>query len=76
MKPLCGASPLKAPSSPLSRRQVLALKQYFSTRNYTVLVLDDKSSESGDVQLHSIAHGVLSWVAPEVRRSLLDYSPL
>jgi circadian clock protein KaiC len=47
--------------SPLRyRRQVLALKQYFSTRRCTVLVLDDKSAESGDVQLHSIAHGVLS----------------
>lgn len=42
------------------RRQILALKQYFSTRNCTVLVLDDKSAEAGDLQLHSIAHGVVS----------------
>ena len=42
------------------RRQILALKQYFSTRRCTVLVLDDKSAEAGDLQLHSIAHGVIS----------------
>lgn len=42
------------------RRQILALKQYFSTRRCTVLVLDDKSAEPGDLQLHSIAHGVIS----------------
>lgn len=42
------------------RRQILALKQYFTTRNCTVLVLDDKTSEPGDLQLHSIAHGVIS----------------
>jgi circadian clock protein KaiC len=42
------------------RRQILALKHYFSTRQCTVLVLDDKTSEPGDLQLHSIAHGVVS----------------
>lgn len=42
------------------RRQVLALKQYFSRRACTVLMLDDKTSETGDGQLHSIAHGVIS----------------
>ncbi len=42
------------------RRQILALKHFFSTRHCTVLVLDDKSSEEGDLQLHSIAHGVIS----------------
>ena len=44
------------------RRQILALKHYFSTRACTVLFLDDKSgSGSGsDLQLHSIAHGVIS----------------
>lgn len=42
------------------RRQILALKQYFSTRRCTVLVLDDKTAEPGDLQLHSIAHGVVS----------------
>ena len=42
------------------RRQILALKHYFSTRACTVLMLDDRSSEPGDVQLHSIAHGVIT----------------
>jgi len=42
------------------RRQVLALKQYFATRSCTVLLLDDKTSEPGDLQLHSISHGVIS----------------
>ena len=42
------------------RRQILALKHFFTTRACTVLVLDDKSSSGSDVQLHSIAHGVIS----------------
>ena len=42
------------------RRQILALKHYFSSRKCTVLLLDDKTSETGDQQLHSIAHGVIS----------------
>ncbi len=42
------------------RRQVLALKQHFSNRGCTVLLLDDKTSEPGDLQLHSICHGVVS----------------
>ena len=41
------------------RRQVLALKAFFSTRNCTVLLLDDHSSTHDDLQLHSIAHGVI-----------------
>jgi circadian clock protein KaiC len=42
------------------RRQILALKRFFAKRACTVLMLDDKTSEAGDVQLHSIAHGVVS----------------
>jgi circadian clock protein KaiC len=42
------------------RRQVLALKSFFSTRQCTVLLLDDRSASHDDLQLHSIAHGVLS----------------
>src|SRR6201996_6694072 len=42
------------------RRQILALKRYLATRECTVLLLDDNSSEPGDLQLHSIAHGVIS----------------
>src|SRR6185312_15905672 len=41
------------------RRQVLALKQFFTQRGCTVLLLDDRTSERGDLQLHSIAHGVI-----------------
>jgi len=41
------------------RRQILALKQFFSARDCTVLLLDDKTSHS-DQHLHSIAHGVIS----------------
>lgn len=41
------------------RRQILALKQFFATRKCTVLLLDDKSSPEGDMQLHSLAHGVI-----------------
>lgn len=41
------------------RRQVLALKHFFLTRSCTVLLLDDRTSDSRDLQLHSLAHGVL-----------------
>jgi circadian clock protein KaiC len=41
------------------RRQILALKDYFSGRACTVLVLDDQSAEDSDMQLRSIAHGVI-----------------
>lgn len=41
------------------RRQILALKQFFAARACTVLLLDDKTSQS-DQHLHSIAHGVIS----------------
>lgn len=49
------------------RRQILALKQFFSGRNCTVLLLDDRTSEESDLQLHSLAHGVvtLQQLAPE-----------
>jgi circadian clock protein KaiC len=42
------------------RRQVLALKQFFVGRGSTVLLLDDRTSDPGDLQLQSLAHGVLS----------------
>ncbi len=41
------------------RRQLLALKQFFAGRETTVLLLDDRSAEGSDMQLQSIAHGVL-----------------
>jgi len=42
------------------RRQILALKRYFATRECTVLLLDDNTSDPSDIQLHSIAHGVIT----------------
>ena len=48
-------------SNPLMyRRQVLALKQYFTNRSCTALLLDDRTAENGDLQVRSIAHGVIS----------------
>ena len=41
------------------RRQILALKHYFSGRQCTVLLLDDLTGEGHDLQVQSIAHGVL-----------------
>ena len=41
------------------RRQLLALKRYFAGRGMTTLLLDDRSGEGSDVQLQSIAHGVI-----------------
>ena len=49
---------LLAQNSLRYRRQILALKHFFTGRKCTVLLLDDFSSEKGDLQLHSIAHGV------------------
>src|SRR4029450_6786149 len=41
------------------RRQLLALKQYFRGRQCTVLLLDDLTSSGRDLQVQSIAHGVI-----------------
>lgn len=51
---------LLAQNSLRYRRQTLALKQFFVGRGCTVLLLDDKTSEVRDLQLHSISHGVIS----------------
>jgi circadian clock protein KaiC len=40
------------------RRQMLALKQFFIGRQCTVLLLDDRLTES-DLQLHCLTHGTL-----------------
>jgi circadian clock protein KaiC len=42
------------------RRQILALKQYFSRQHATVLFIDDRTSDESDMHLHSLAHGVIS----------------
>jgi len=41
------------------RRQILALKQFFKGRKCTVLLLDDMTSMDHDLQVQSIAHGVV-----------------
>ncbi len=41
------------------RRQILAIKQFFNGRDCTVILLDDKTAPDGDLQLHSLAHGVI-----------------
>jgi circadian clock protein KaiC len=42
------------------RRQILALKQYFAGQQSTVLLLDDKVADEHELQVQSIAHGVVS----------------
>jgi circadian clock protein KaiC len=47
--------------SPLRyRRQILALKHFFGLCKCTVLLLDDRTADAGDLHLHSIAHGVIT----------------
>jgi circadian clock protein KaiC len=41
------------------RRQVLALKEFFSGRACTVLLLDDKTAGDHYLQLQSLSHGVI-----------------
>jgi circadian clock protein KaiC len=59
---------LLAQNSLRYRRQILALKHFFTGRCCTVLLLDDLSSEMNDLQLHSIAHGVVT-----LEQMALDY---
>ena len=47
--------------SPLRyRREILTFKQKLGALGCTVLLLDDRSSEGSDVQVHSIVHGAIS----------------
>ncbi len=59
---------LLAQNSLRYRRQILALKHFFTGRRCTVLLLDDLSSHAEDLQLHSIAHGVIL-----LEQKALDY---
>jgi circadian clock protein KaiC len=59
---------LLAQNSLRYRRQILALKHFFAGRRCTVLLLDDLSSNAQDLQLHSIAHGVVT-----LQQTAIDY---
>ncbi len=59
---------LLASSPLLYRRQVLAFKQFFASRSCTTLFLDDRTESEGDLQVRSIAHGVIS-----LERMATDY---
>jgi circadian clock protein KaiC len=50
------------------RRQVMALKQFFSKRNCTVMLLDDRTAASADLQVRSIAHAVI-----QLQQNVKDY---
>jgi circadian clock protein KaiC len=41
------------------RRQILSLKQFFAGRHCTALLLDDMTMTEQDLQMQSIAHGVI-----------------
>jgi circadian clock protein KaiC len=58
---------LLAQNSLRYRRQLLMLKQFFSGRKCTVLVMDDGTSDAADREVQSIAHGVirLEQMAPD-----------
>lgn len=49
------------------RRQILALKHFFSRSDATVLLLDDMTSDASDKTVHSVVHGVvhLEQLAPD-----------
>ncbi|HXG98818.1 MAG TPA: ATPase domain-containing protein [Sphingomicrobium sp.] len=61
---------LLAQSSLRYRRQVLALKHYFSRNDATVLMLDDLTTEAFDKTVHSVAHGVI-----RLEETAPDYGP-
>jgi circadian clock protein KaiC len=50
---------LLAQSSLRYRRQILAIKHYFTKFNTTVMLLDDLTADVADKTVHSVAHGVV-----------------
>ena len=50
---------LLAQSSLRYRRQILALKHYYTQHNAKVLMLDDMTAEADDKTVHSVAHAVV-----------------
>lgn len=59
---------LLASNALIYRRQVLAFKQFFASRSCTALFLDDRTASDGDLQVRSIAHGVIT-----LERMATDY---
>lgn len=53
------------------RRQILALKRHFQSRHSTVFFIDDLTGVKGDMDLHSLAHGVITLV-----RKTTDYGTI
>ncbi|HEU0204161.1 MAG TPA: ATPase domain-containing protein [Burkholderiaceae bacterium] len=53
------------------RRQILALKQHFANRGCAVLLIDDRGSDSHDMRLHSLVHGVIT-----LQRETTDFGPM
>ena len=53
------------------RRQILGLKQHFTKKAVTVILVDDRVSGERDTDLHSLAHGVLT-----LERKESDYGSL
>ena len=56
------------------RREVLRLKQTLGELGCTVLLLDDRSSSSADIQVHSVVHGVLSLDAAPLKYGIFRRS--
>jgi circadian clock protein KaiC len=52
------------------RHQILALKDHFTRRGTTVLLVDDRADGDSDMLLHSLAHGVIG-----LERDVGDYGP-
>jgi circadian clock protein KaiC len=53
------------------RRQVLALKVYFARSGVTVFFIEDRTGDTRDMHLHSIAGGVMS-----MEREAPEYGPM
>jgi circadian clock protein KaiC len=58
---------LLAQSAVRYRREILRLKQRFAELGSTVLLLDDRTSQGSDLQVHSIVHGAVSLNAAPLR---------
>ena len=61
--------------SPLRyRREILRFKQQLAPLGCTVLLLDDRTSEGTDVQVHSIVHGAISLNAAPLKYGMFRRS--